>query len=141
MSRHLVPLLAAALLIASGCTTVRMTRAYNGVRVEGGATPATTLEIENSGWFLLTFIPFASGDVERPNQTSCRWFRNTVKVENNVKVLKDIMQRERVREVANLTSHRSDEKYLFFLLERRACHTSAVLLQPEAPSTSGKSSK
>ena len=41
------------------------------------------------------------------------------------------MLRERVAEVANLTSHRSDEKYLVCLLARRAYHTSAVLLQPE----------
>ncbi len=124
--------LALALLLASGCMTVRTTRAYNGVAVENGRRPTVTVEIENSGWYLFTFIPLASGRVEAPNQADCRWFTNTVTVGNNLKVLQEIMLRERVAEVANLTSHRSDEKYLVCLLARRAYHTSAVLLQPES---------
>lgn len=131
MSRLSVLSAALALLLASGCMTVRTTRAYNGIAVEDGRTPVVTVEIENSGWYLFTFIPLASGKVEAPNQADCRWFTNTVTVENNLKVLQEIMLRERVAEVANLTSHRSDEKYLVCLLARRAYHTSAVLLQPE----------
>ena len=42
---------------------------------------------------------------------------------------------ERITEVANLTTHCSDEKYLVFILARRAYHTSAVLLKPEPQST------
>ena len=131
MSRLSVLSAALALLLASGCMTVRTTRAYNGIAVEDGRKPVVTVEIENSGWYLFTFIPLASGKVEAPNQADCRWFTNTVTVENNLKVLQEIMLRERVAEVANLTSHRSDEKYLVCLLARRAYHTSAVLLQPE----------
>ena len=131
MSRLSVLYAALALLLASGCMTVRTTRAYNGIAVEDGRKPVVTVEIENSGWYLFTFIPLASGKVEAPNQVGCRWFTNTVMVENNLKVLQEIMLRERVAEVANLTSHRSDEKYLVCLLARRAYHTSAVLLQPE----------
>lgn len=132
MSRLSVLSAALALLLASGCMTVRTTRAYNGIAVEDGRKPVVTVEIENSGWYLFTFIPLASGKVEAPNQADCRWFTNTVTVENNLKVLQEIMLRERVAEVANLTSHRSDEKYLVCLLARRAYHTSAVLLQPES---------
>lgn len=131
MSRLSVLSAALALLLASGCMTVRTTRAYNGIAVEDGRKPVVTVEIENSGWYLFTFIPLASGKVEAPNQADCRWFTNTVTVENNLKVLQEIMLRERVAEVANLTSHRSDEKYLVCLLARRAYHTSTVLLQPE----------
>lgn len=132
MSRLSVLSAALALLLVSGCMTVRTTRAYNGVAVEEGRKPTVTVEIENSGWYLLTFIPIASGKVEAPNQADCRWFTDTVTVANNLKVLQDLMVRERVAEVANLTSHRSDEKYLVCLLARRAYHTSAVLLQPES---------
>ena len=120
MSRLSVLSAALALLLASGCMTVRTTRAYNGIAVEDGRKPVVTVEIENSGWYLFTFIPLASGKVEAPNQVGCRWFTNTVMVENNLKVLQEIMLRERVAEVANLTSHRSDEKYLVCLLARRA---------------------
>ena len=119
-----------ALLLSAGCASVHVSRAFNGVRVDGGREPAATVEIENSGWFLLTFIPLASGDYEQPNGNACRWFSNTVKLENNLRILDGQMKAERVTEVANLTSHRTDEKYLVFLLARRAYHTSAVLLKP-----------
>ena len=128
-------LLLALALFGAGCTSVHVTRAYNGVRVDGGRQPAATVEVENSGWFLLTFIPIASGDPQSPNEVSSQWFTDTVTVGNNIKVLKDVMRRERVTEVANLTTHCSDEKYLVFILARRAYHTSAVLLRPEPQST------
>ena len=128
-------LLAFALLVGTGCTSVHVTRSYNGVRVDGGRQPAATVEVENSGWYLFTFIPIASGNPEAPNEVSSQWFTDTVTVGNNIKVLKDVMRRERITEVANLTTHCSDEKYLVFILARRAYHTSAVLLKPEPQST------
>ena len=133
-------LAAACALLASGCTVVRVTRAFNGVRVDEGRAPLATVEIENSGWYLFTCIPIASGDHTRPNSPDCRWFMDTVTVENNLSVLEKVMLRERANEVANLTSHRTDEKYLVCLLSRRAYHTSAVLLRPQT-TTSQTSSK
>lgn len=133
---RLIPTLLLALaLLGAGCTSVHVTRAYNGARVDGGREPAATVEVENSGWFLLTFLPIASGDPKAPNDVACEWFANTVTVDNNIKVLKDVMRKERVAEVANLTTHCTDEKYLVFILARRAYHTSAVLLKPEPQST------
>lgn len=131
MNRVIPLLLVGLLLFAGGCASVHVTQAYNGVAVENGRRPAQTVEIENSGWYILTFIPVASGDPNNPNRHTCRWFTDTVKLENNIHLLDQIKQRERVTEVANLTSHRSDEKYLVFLVARRAYHTSAVLLKPE----------
>lgn len=119
-----------ALLLSAGCASVHISKAFNGVRVDGGREPAATVEIENSGWFLLTCIPLASGDYEQPGRKTCRWFTNTVRLENNLRILDGQMKAEHVTEVANLTSHRTDEKYLVFLLARRAYHTSAVLLKP-----------
>lgn len=120
-------LLAAAL--SAGCTTIRTARSFNGVRTDGGTTPMCAVEIENSGWFLFTCIPIASGNPDLPNMNSCRWFRNTVSLASNMKVLKAEMTRNHVKEVSNLTSHCEDEKYLVFLISRRAYHTSAVLLK------------
>ena len=133
--RHSPSFLLAFALLATGCTSVHVTRSYNGVRVDGGRQPAATVEVENSGWYLFTFIPIASGNPEAPNEVSSRWFTDTVTVGNNIRVLKDVMRRERITEVANLTTHCSDEKYLVFILARRAYHTSAVLLKPEPQST------
>ena len=132
MMNRLIPLAVAAALLASGCTTVLKSKEFGDVKVDGGATPVATVGIENSVWLLLNCIPLASGSPEHPNSYKCRLFRNTVNLPNNMEVLRAEMAREGVREVANLTSHYADEKYLFFLLARRACHTSAVLIQSGA---------
>ena len=129
-------ILAALLAAASGCTTINTTSVYNGVRVDGVLVDAATTEIENSGWFLFTCIPIASGNPARPNAVSCRWFTNTVKLKNNIDVLHARMKERGVDEVSNLTSHCEDEKYLVFLLARRSYHTSAVLLAPKPASSS-----
>ena len=118
-----------AVLFSSGCMSVLKSSEFEGVKVDGGYTPAAVVEIENSVWLFLNFIPIASGNPDRPNENSCRFFRNTVNLENNMKVLNREMEIEGVTSVANLTSRYADEKYLFFILARRACHTSAVLIK------------
>ena len=102
------------------------------VKTEGGSTPVAAMEIENSVWLLFNFIPIASGSPDHPNLKRCKLFRNTVNLPNNMKVLRAEMEQEEVTKVANLTSHYSEESYLFFLLARRACHTSAVLVKSDA---------
>ena len=125
-------LLAAVVFAACcGCTSVHSAKTFNNVLVDGARTPMETVEIENSGWLVFNCLPIASGNPERPGRNSCRWFRNTVTLDNNMTVLRAHMAESGVDEVANLTSHFTDESYLVFLLKRRACHTSAVLLAPE----------
>ncbi len=131
MMNHLIPLAVAAALLASGCTTVLKSKEFGDVKVDG-TTPVATVEIENSVWLLFNFIPVASGNPAHPNSNKCKLFRNTVNLPNNMEVLRAEMANEGVHEVANLTSHYADEKYLFFLLARRACHTSAVLVKSGA---------
>lgn len=123
--------LALLVSVLVGCTTVHNTQSFNGVKVDGGREPVATVEIENSGWYFLTCLPVASGDYTKANRAGCTWFKDTVRLENNLKVLGEEMKKAKVTEVANLTSHRTDEKYLVFILSRRAYHTSAVLLKPE----------
>ncbi len=129
---RLLALLGLLALTMAGCTSVHITKSLNDVRVDSGALPAMTLEIENSGWFLLSCIPLASGNPQKPNRVSSCLFSNTVTVKSNIDVLRSIMMREQIRDVANLTSHYQEEKFLFFLFARRAYHTSAVLIQPES---------
>ena len=117
--------------LAAGCTTVQYSTVYNGVRANNGRTPIATVEIENSGWFLLGFIPIASGNPDKPDRCSCKLFQNTVKLENNCRVLDVKVKEAGADAVANLTSHWTDESAFVILLKRRACHTSAVLLKPE----------
>ncbi len=130
--KRLIPFAVAVALLASGCTTVLKSKEFGNVKVDGGTTPVAAVEIENSVWLLFNFIPVASGSPDHPNSYRCKLFRNTVNLPNNMEVLRAEMAREGVSEVVNLTSHYADEKYLFFLLARRACHTSAVLIQSGA---------
>ena len=130
--KRLIPFAVAVALLASGCTTVLKSKEFGNVKVDGSTTPVAAVEIENSVWLLFNFIPVASGSPDHPNSYRCKLFRNTVNLQNNMEVLRAEMASEGVSEVVNLTSHYADEKYLFFLLARRACHTSAVLIQSGA---------
>ena len=124
-------LLAFVAAFAAGCTTVQYAEKYNGVKAEHGRVPIATVEIENSGWFLLGCIPLASGNPEKPGECSCRFFKNTVTLQNNCAVLERTVKKAGATSVVNLTSHWTDESAFMILLKRRACHTSAVLLKAE----------
>lgn len=130
--------IASLLLICAGCATVKSANEYYGVCIEDGEQPIETLEIENTGWLLFRCIPLGSGDPLRPNQKTCRFFRNTVTLQNNLEMLEDEMERIDAKRVANLTSHKTDETIFFVLLTRRAYHTSAVLLKERESGTSSK---
>ena len=132
MTNRLIPFVATVLLFACGCTTVLKSKEFDDVKTDGGSTPVAAIEIENSVWLLFNFIPVASGSPDHPNLNKCKLFRNTVNLPNNMKVLQAELESEGVTKVANLTSHYSEESYLFFLLARRACHTSAVLVKSDA---------
>ena len=132
MTRRLTSLAAAVALLACGCTTVLKSKEFGDVRTDGGSTPVAAVEIENSVWLLFNFIPVASGSPDHPNLNRCKVFRNMVNLPNNMKVLEKEMACEGVEKVVNLTSHYTSESYLFFLLARRACHTSAVMVTSDA---------
>lgn len=124
-------LLAIALAACAGCATVNQTKDFHGVCVENGKNPFATVEIENTGWLLFKFIPLGSGDPEHPNEISCRLFRDTVTLQNNLDMLGREMERTGATHMTNLSSRKTDESVFVVLLTRRAYHTSAVLLKPE----------
>ena len=111
-------ILACALL--GGCATVTMSR-------DG----ATMVNIENSGWYLLNFIPIASGNPARPNSCTTRLFSKTVTLENNVKMLDKVIREEGAAAVRDINSFTIDEHVLLILLKRHSYHTSAQLLMKE----------
>lgn len=118
MKRAALLTLAAALL--AGCSTVTVSR--NG---------STMVNIENSGWYLLNFIPLASGNPANPNGFSSRLFSKTVTLENNIKMLEKVIVDEGAVAIRDLTSFTIDEHILLILLKRHAYHTSAQLLMEE----------
>ena len=115
---RLAIILACALL--GGCATVTVSR-------EG----ATMVNIENSGWYLLNFIPLASGNPMRPNACTTRLFSKTVTLENNVKMLDKVIRDEGAVAIRDINSFTIDEHVLLILLKRHAYHTSAQLLMKE----------
>ena len=116
--KRLAIILACALL--GGCATVTVSR-------DG----ATMVNIENSGWYLLNFIPIASGNPARPNSCTTRLFSKTVTLENNVKMLDKAIRDEGAVAVRDINSFTIDEHVLLILLKRHAYHTSAQLLMKE----------
>ena len=116
--KRLAVILVCALL--GGCATVTVSR--NG---------ATMVNIENSGWYLLNFIPIASGNPARPNSCTTRLFSKTVTLENNVKMLDKVIREEGAAAVRDIDSFTIDEHVLLILLKRHAYHTSAQLLMKE----------
>jgi hypothetical protein len=89
------------------------------------------VNIENSGWYLLNFIPIASGNPTRPNSCTTRLFSKTVTLENNVKMLDNVIREEGAVAVRDINSFTIDEHVLLILLKRHAYHTSAQLLKKE----------
>jgi len=85
--------------------------------------------IQNSGCFLLGFFPLFSGDPDYPNQSVCNWFDNTVKLETNVRLLNEEVEKQGASGVANLASHKDEEKILWFILKRKIYRTSAELIK------------
>lgn len=127
--KNLLITLSAAMLLCSGCATIQRATDYHGMGTEDGETPIETIEIENTGWLLFRCIPLGSGDPLRPNEKTCRFFSNTVTLQNNLEMLEDEMERVNAKRVENLTSRKTDETIFLILLTRRSYHTSAVLLQ------------
>ena len=116
-------------MLLAGCATIRQSKIFHGVKVEDGEVPLETVEIENSGWKLFKFIPLGSGDSRYPNKFGCRFFQDTVTLQNNLNMLEKEMGNTGATRFTNLTSRNSEETFLFIVLTRNAYHTSAVLLK------------
>ena len=110
---------AALALAASGCASVRIS--HEGDR--------SVVDIVNTGWYLFNIIPIASGNPHNPNGCSCKLFRRTVTLENNMRLLDYAMRKEGADSFGDLVSYTTDESVLFFLLKRHACHSSSELVK------------
>jgi len=104
-------------LLFSGCATVQ-------VASENGRTMA---DAENSSWRIFWWLPLGGGDCDDPNDDFCVWFRNTVTLKNNMKLLDYAREKKGARSVKDVQSYFTDEYYLF-ILRRSAMHTSAELV-------------
>ena len=112
-----------------GCASVTRLDNCRGMKVEDGLTPIETVEIFNSNWLLLSFIPIASGDPDSPNEETTCPFRDTVTVENQMKMLEAEVRRTGARKAINVMTVSTDETAFMFLLMREKLHTTAVLVK------------
>ena len=102
-----------------GCSTYRLCD-------QGGHL---TVDIENTGWYLFQVIPIAAGNPDAPNVADCRWFSDTVTLENNMKLLDEAVESTDAHGAVNITSSISEENILFVLFSHKIYHTSAELLK------------
>ena len=85
---------------------------------------------------MLACIPLGSGNPSMPNKCSCRWFSNTVTLDNQLRMINDEASRVGAKRAVDVISDSSKESVLFFLLKREKMHTSAVLVKDDgAPRT------
>jgi len=106
-----------ALLALCGCATVE-------VSSENGRT---MVDAENSCWRIFWWLPLGGGDCDDPNDDFCVWFRNTVTLKNNMKLLDYAREKKGARSVKDVQSYIDDNHYLF-ILRRTSMHSSAELV-------------
>ena len=85
--------------------------------------------VRTDGWLLLGVVPIVSGDPAKPNRLSPKLFKETTRLDVNVRLLDDEMRRGGFTRTRELSSYVTSENVLFILLKRVAVHTSAELLR------------
>ena len=119
--------LAAALV--SGCATVDRLNGTKCATTADGMTAVESVQVMNTNWLLLSFIPLASGDPTQPDTATCRAFRNTVTLQNQLDMLDAEAKRVGATKAVNVETAYTDERVLFFLLLSEKMLTSATLVK------------
>ena len=115
------------LTFVTGCATINRIPMDARVRVEDGREPIETVEISNTCWHFLSFLPVASGNPDNPNGFGCCCFRNTLTLGNQFRMLQKEAERVGAGKVLDVTTLTTDETCFFILFLREKIHTSAVL--------------
>lgn len=128
--RVLLPFSAAlVLLLASGCATVQTARNFDGKTVDGHARPLATIATENYGYYLFgqPNLPLIAGNPCRPNQDMCRFFEDTVVVDNNITMANNEARRLGAKKIVNIKSEVSwTGSFSLWIVWKKLVFTSAV---------------
>lgn len=111
-----------------GCATVEYVPAADPPVSADGMLETGTVVIDNTTWRLF-MLPIASGNPEKPNCCSCRWFRNTGTLENQMKMLEGEAKKHGAGRVVNVSTLTTDEDFMLLILLREKIHTSATLVK------------
>lgn len=109
------------LFLVMGCATVE--RSDVGGR--------SMVMVTNSSWYLFNLIPIASGNPNNVNEISCKFFTETANLDNNVKILNNVVEESGAKAVKSLKSFWNDESVFLILMKRHVIHTSAELVFDE----------
>jgi len=118
-----------AALTLTGCATVVRLPPTGEQKTRAGETVVETIHVENTSWNLLCLLPIASGDPERPNVRTCRWCRNTVTLENQMRMIEAEAKRVGATRATEVVTYENDEDVYLILFLRNKIHTSAVLVK------------
>jgi len=118
-----------AILCASGCALVTRLPSEPGAKTQEGEEIVETVQVMNSSWSLLCLLPLASGDVDSPDCVSCLPFRDSVNLENQVKMIEAEAKRCGASCAKHVVTYEDDEDVFLLLLLRRKIHTSAILVR------------
>jgi len=130
-----------AAAVLGGCATVDRLDSKLCAKTYDGMVPVEVVHVMNTNWRLLACIPLGSGNPDMPNECTCRMFKNTVTLDNQLRMLAAEAKRVGAKRAVDVTSDSSKESVLFFLLKREKLHTSAVLVKDPDPVPAGISSK
>ena len=126
--------------LVCGCATVdRLDGEFCTSTADGGEV-VEVVQVMNTNWLLLSFIPLVSGDPRRPNECSCSWFYNSVTLRNQMRMLEAEAKRVGATRAVNVFTDANSESAFFLLLKRAKMHTSAVLVKdpPKEPVNNGE---
>lgn len=112
----------------AGCASVTVI-GRAGDRTADGREIVETVDVCNTGWKFLCCLPIASGNAGCPNGNDCRWFCNTVTLQNQVNMLTAEAERVGAREAVDVRTYENEEDVFLFLFLRRKLHTSATLVK------------
>ncbi|MBR4171048.1 MAG: hypothetical protein IKR48_05300 [Kiritimatiellae bacterium] len=117
-----------AFLCLTGCASIQVCRDFKGVAIEGEQHPIATIAAENYGYYLFGFIPLITGNPNQPERNDCFWFRDTVTVQNNMRMVANAARREHGDALANVKTTTSfDGSFSFWIVFRKIIFTSAVV--------------
>ena len=102
---------------------------FRGVKVEDRVEPVELVDISNTNWLFLSLLPIASGDPDNPDGWTTCFFRDTVTVENQVRMLEAEARRVGASRAINVATVSTDEEALLILFLREKFHTTAVLVR------------
>ena len=118
-----------ALMCASGCALVTRLPPEPGAKTPEGEEIVETVQVMNSSWSLFCLLPLASGDVDSPDRVSCLPFRESVNLENQMKMIEAEAKRCGASCAKHVVTYEDDEDLLLVLFLRRKIHTSAILIR------------